>query len=211
MLRSQILEAIVLKTYDVGEADRYCILFTKERGRIAARAYGVRKLSSRKGGSLIPFTRASVEVRESESGLTVTAATALGDRGVLDLQGFSAAVQGFEMLLRLTQDEEPLPSVFAASDAFIRACAEGIPHAATAYGLRLIHLLGLLPGEKDIMTFTSLTGPEREYLQMAREGYFLRNVDVENIGRMERILERFSQEHLTSPLRAPGVIRAMGT
>lgn len=209
MPRTQTLEAIVLKTYDVGEADRYCILFTKERGRLAARAHGVRKLTSRKGGSLIPFTCVNVELRESDSGLTVTSAAATGDRGVFDLQAFTAAAQGFELLLRLIQDEEPMPAAYAASAAFIRACAEGIPHASVAYGLRLLHLLGLLPDEKEIMTVMSLTGPEREYLQMAREGYFLRNIDVQHMGKLERIVERFSEEHLSGPLKAPGVIRAM--
>ena len=55
MAHSESVEAVVLKTYDVGEADRFCIVLTKERGRIAARARGVRKLTSKMGGSLLPL------------------------------------------------------------------------------------------------------------------------------------------------------------
>jgi recombinational DNA repair protein (RecF pathway) len=76
MSHAQTFEAIVLKTYDVGEADRLCILFTRERGRVMARASGARRLKSRLGASLLPFhhlqayqLRQADYDRETEHGL----------------------------------------------------------------------------------------------------------------------------------------------
>ena len=43
MGRLHLCEALVLKTYDIGDADRLCILLTNTRGRIAVVAKGVRK------------------------------------------------------------------------------------------------------------------------------------------------------------------------
>ncbi len=209
MPHSQTVEAIVLKAYDVGEADRYCILFTKERGRVAVRARGVRKLTSRMGAALIPFRHITFELKETEAGFMAGSATVKSTYGVLDLAGFGAANRGFELLMRMLSEEEPLPDVFTASIAFLQACSEGVPHAELAYSLRLFHLLGLLPAESHILSFASLTGPEREYVHMAREGYFLRETDVKDAAKLERLLDRLIEGQLSTPLKAPGVVRAM--
>ncbi|MBU1911666.1 recombination protein O N-terminal domain-containing protein, partial [Patescibacteria group bacterium] len=47
MPHSQTYNSIILKAYDVGEADRFLILFTREKGRMTARARAVRKLKSK--------------------------------------------------------------------------------------------------------------------------------------------------------------------
>ena len=75
MPKSQELEAIVLQTHNVGEADRFCILLTKERGKIPVRARGVRKPKSRMGGSLLALQRIQVTVHEGSAGFMVTAAS----------------------------------------------------------------------------------------------------------------------------------------
>ncbi|MDQ3008150.1 MAG: DNA repair protein RecO [bacterium] len=51
-IRSLTTEAIVLKRSTTGEADRIITLLTKERGKIACVAKGIRKMTSSKGASL---------------------------------------------------------------------------------------------------------------------------------------------------------------
>jgi DNA repair protein RecO (recombination protein O) len=53
-------EAIVLKGYDYGEADRILTLYTPEQGKLRAIAKGVRRIKSRKAGHLDLFTRATL-------------------------------------------------------------------------------------------------------------------------------------------------------
>lgn len=53
-------EAIVLRTYRLGEADRILVLLTAGRGKVRAVAKGVRKTASRFGGRLEPASHVSV-------------------------------------------------------------------------------------------------------------------------------------------------------
>jgi len=54
------LEAVILRHFDFGEADRLLWLFSLENGKMKALAKGVRKPRSRKAGHLEPFTRVSL-------------------------------------------------------------------------------------------------------------------------------------------------------
>ena len=210
MTRFRTVEAIVLRTYDVGEADRYCILLTRECGRLPARANGVRKPKSRMGGCLLPFQRVTAELTESSAGWLVTGATHRGGSATgIDAGSFAAAARGFEVLLRLIQDDEPLPEVFDATLTFLRGCELGMPHMATAYTLRLLHLLGFLPAEDNLEALFTLEPGERTFLQATREGVFLRDPPEVSIDRLERVCDRFLQDQLSGPLRAPGVAAAM--
>lgn len=55
-------EAIVLKSYDYGEADRILTLYTAQSGKLRAIARGVRRTKSRKAGHLDRLTRANLLV-----------------------------------------------------------------------------------------------------------------------------------------------------
>ena len=209
MSRSSTVEAIVLKTYDVGEADRYCILFTRERGRMAARAHGVRKLQSRKSGSLLPLQRVMVEVREGKTGLAITSASRISDHLLTSIAAFAPAMEGIEVLLRLIQDEEPLPPVFDATLAFLQACDAGIPYASLAYRLRLLHLLGFLPDTDEMHRFFVLTETEEEFIQAARDGYFLRESRLQSTRNLELVCMKFLQDQLAGPLKVPGVMASL--
>lgn len=132
--------AIVLRVHDVGEADRFCVLLTREHGRMAARARAVRKPKSRMGGSLLPYVMVQVELVEGSAGFLIRGAThahALPS----GMEGFVRAARAAEMLLLLLHDGEPVPEIFHLTEAFLK------DPAATAEGftLRLLHALGLLP------------------------------------------------------------------
>lgn len=53
-------EAVVLKGYDYGEADRILTLYTPQAGKLRAIAKGMRKTKSRLGGHLDLFTRSTL-------------------------------------------------------------------------------------------------------------------------------------------------------
>ncbi|MBI4129640.1 DNA repair protein RecO [Candidatus Peregrinibacteria bacterium] len=138
-------DTLILRTIDVGEADRFCILFTRERGRIAARARGVRRPHSRMGSALLPLHRALVSVKELSGGGLVTAALPMaGGIPSGDLSAFFRAECGIEILLALLHDEQPLPDLFDATAAFLTRSSEG-DHIIVAFALRMLHILGLLP------------------------------------------------------------------
>jgi len=60
-------EAIILRTYKLGEADRIVVFLTRDRGKQRGVAQGARRLRSRFGGALEPLTRVEVTYFEKEN------------------------------------------------------------------------------------------------------------------------------------------------
>jgi DNA repair protein RecO (recombination protein O) len=65
-------EAVVLRTYKSGEADRVGVVWTRHHGKVRLLAKGVRKTASRMGGSLEPLTHVSLDLVKSRGDLYVT-------------------------------------------------------------------------------------------------------------------------------------------
>src|SRR5215468_4167429 len=65
-------EAIVLRSYNLAEADRIVLCFTRDAGLIRGVAKGARRMKSRFGAGLEPFTVIRLEFREKENRELVT-------------------------------------------------------------------------------------------------------------------------------------------
>src|SRR5437879_13905902 len=71
--RAYKTEAVVLRSFRFGEADRVLHLYTLERGRIGAVAKGIRKTKSRFGARLEPLSHAELMLHQGSGELqTVT-------------------------------------------------------------------------------------------------------------------------------------------
>ncbi|MFM8776870.1 MAG: DNA repair protein RecO, partial [Actinomycetota bacterium] len=53
-------KAVVLRTYDLREADRIIVMMTENHGKVRAVANGVRKMSSRFGARLEPLSHVDI-------------------------------------------------------------------------------------------------------------------------------------------------------
>ncbi len=60
-------EAFVLRTFSLKEADKICVFFTRDAGKLRGVAHGARKLRSRFGASLEPFTEVTLTYFEKEN------------------------------------------------------------------------------------------------------------------------------------------------
>lgn len=147
----QTLDAVVLRTIDIGEADRFCILLTSERGRIAARARAVRKTSSRMGGSLLPMQRLLVDISEHGSGLLITGVSQPKNQSTSHqtFHAFVTHAQGIDLLLACTEDDEPILPVFDLVCCFISCSPDALPGLLPAFQARLLHLLGFMPARAE--------------------------------------------------------------
>jgi len=145
MPHSYTYEAIVLKVHDIGEADRLLILLTKERGKLAARATGVRKLKSRLGGQLLPFNHLTIGLKEGGAGWIVTSAQRKTPLDFTKLSTFLETQQGIEILLSLIHEEEVLPEVFDMTLKFLLCCQEKKASVLLPFTISLLSLVGLLP------------------------------------------------------------------
>ena len=153
--RSYKTEAVVLRSLRYGEADRILHLYTAERGRVGAIAKGIRKMRSRVGGRLEPFSHVALVLHRGAGELhTVTS---------VDLVRSHAAVReapdrlrvasiGAEAMLRLFSEPEANPRAFTALVRFLDAL-DGTPVGGRAerdplglaFQLKLLWLSGYLP------------------------------------------------------------------
>ena len=77
MPRRYTTEAIVLSRFDLGEADRVLTLITPGIGKLKAIAKGVRRPTSRLGGSLEPFAELTIALARGRTFGTITLASAV--------------------------------------------------------------------------------------------------------------------------------------
>ncbi|MBI5156366.1 recombination protein O N-terminal domain-containing protein [Candidatus Peregrinibacteria bacterium] len=207
-------DALVLQTHDVGEADRFCILFTREAGRKAARAKGVRKLGSTMGGLLLPLRRVKVELRDHGDASFITSVIDADNaaRPSLAFRPFARIAEGIELLLRLTEDDEPMPRVFDLLLELRDACVAQLPEPVIPFQLRLLHLLGLLPMNIEDRRFAHLSGSSQIFLQSCVSGHALPVLC--GLPADHKELKSFCtlllHDHLTMPLRAGRVAEEMG-
>jgi DNA repair protein RecO (recombination protein O) len=145
-------EAVVLRSLRLGEADRVLHLYTEERGRVGAVAKGVRKVKSRFGGRLEPFSRVKLILHEGRSDLcTVTAAdTVHAHAAVREARdSINCATDACDAVLKLFDASEPNQAAYnllCHELALIDANPELATMAqALAFRMKLLLAAGFVP------------------------------------------------------------------
>lgn len=157
MSRSSTDEAIVLRTYNVGETDRFCIVLTRTYGRLALRAPGVRKLLSRRGRGLLPLHSVTLTWDERSRGRLITwvECRETNEAAWRDPTSHLTAMQGVELLLKLTEEDSPLEDVYDLFSAFLRGVRDAKQGEASVlfhlFTLKLLKLFGTLPSTSSYM------------------------------------------------------------
>jgi DNA repair protein RecO (recombination protein O) len=149
-------EAVVLRSFRFGEADRVLHLYTLERGRVGAVAKGIRRTKSRFGARLEPLSHAEVMLHQGSGELaTVTGASLLRPHSGAreDPYRLSVGLVGLEAMLRLFTEQERNPKAFEALTRFLDALdrLEGkapeppLDPLVLSFQLKLLWLSGYLP------------------------------------------------------------------
>lgn len=149
-------EAVVLRTYKLGEADRIIVLLTRAHGQVRAVAKGVRRTTSRFGARLEPFSMVDVQLHAGRSLDVVTQVETIEPfAGAIcsDYAVFTCASTMVETAERLTLDDGDLgtsesPQQFLLLYGALAALARR-RHAAglvlDSYLLRALALAGWAP------------------------------------------------------------------
>jgi DNA repair protein RecO (recombination protein O) len=141
-------EAIVLRSFAYGEADRILTLFTREMGKISAIAKGVRKTKSRLRGAVQLFSHTSLVLYAGRNLDTVSQGEAEEEFCYLqkDVERFTTASYCAELVDRLTEESQALPGVFELLLSAFRSLESGDPELlARVFELKLLSLLGYRP------------------------------------------------------------------
>jgi len=134
-LRAYEAQAIVLRTYKLGEADRIVVLLTEQHGKVRAVAKGVRKTRSKFGSRLEPGSHVKAQLYRGRGDLdTVTGVESMADLSAIrsDLDRLTAAAGMLEAVDYVTLDKEPNPVVFNMLAGALRVVADDNPPLALA-------------------------------------------------------------------------------
>ena len=156
MARSTTTEAVVLRSFRFGEADRILHLYTAHAGRIGAVAKGVRNTKTRFGARLEPFSHVELVLHQGRGELeTVTGASLVRshDRIRSDHWRLQVGMIGLEAMLRLFTEQEANERAFTAVTRFLDALDEapgdggrpGLDPVVLSFQLKLLWVSGLLP------------------------------------------------------------------
>jgi DNA repair protein RecO (recombination protein O) len=149
-------EAVVLRSFRLGEADRVLHLYTLDRGRIGAVAKGIRKTKSRFGARLEPLSHVELMLHQGSGELqTVTGVELVRSHHAAREQQYRLGVGllGAEAMLRLFTEQEANPRAFQALTRFLDVLDDTEPIAGRpaldplglSFQLKLLWLSGYLP------------------------------------------------------------------
>jgi DNA repair protein RecO (recombination protein O) len=129
---------VVLRTYNLAEADRIVVLLTAGHGKVRAVAKGVRKTKSRFGGRLEPLSHVSLLVREGRSLDLVQQVETIDHFRVVrdDLDRLTRAAALLEVCDHLAQEREPSPRLYQMLVGALRTLVAG-PSALLVAGFQL--------------------------------------------------------------------------
>lgn len=157
MGRTYKTEAVVLRSFRLGEADRVLHVYTADRGRVGAVAKGIRRTKSRFGGRLEPLSHVELMLHRGSGDLqTVTGADLRSSHHESREDSYRLAVGliGAEAMLRLFPEQEANARAFTALTRFLDRLDE-IPSRAPAraaleplvlsFQLKLLWLSGYMP------------------------------------------------------------------
>lgn len=142
-------EAVVLRAWKLGEADRIVCLHTLEHGKVRGVAKGVRRTKSKFGARLEPFSHVMVQLYRGRGELdTITQVETIDRFGGLrvDPDRFARAESMLEAVDQVAQDREPDPRLHVM---LVRALAtldaDDTALVVAAFHLKLLAHEGVQP------------------------------------------------------------------
>jgi len=205
-------DALILKTYKLGESDRIVVFLTRDRGKKRGVARNARQSRRRFGGALEPLTHGRVGYVERERRELVhlqyvepiRSPLAAADGAALGYVGYFA-----ELIDEWAQESDPSETMFRLGASVVEALAQGVPVEPLAryFEYWLLRLQGVY--EQD----ARLSADARAFLATVRAASPFALVNVAVSARTLAELERAHQElialHLEKDLKSVRVLREM--
>ena len=145
-------EAIILRTYNLSEADKIAVCLTRKTGLVRGVARGARRLKSRFGAGLEPFTHVNLTYFEKEGRELVTLKQTEIVRSHFEWAARSEALGVLSYLVELAFEFAPPHEADERLFRVVRACLEAAaakPEAlrgvSVYYELWMLKIAGFLP------------------------------------------------------------------
>lgn len=145
-------EALVLRSYNFGEADKVVVCLAREAGLIRGVAKGCRKLKSRFGAALEPFTLVKLTYYQKENQELASFNTAEILTSHFDLSGNAETLTGLaymgDLVIEFSPPHQPNEKLFRMVNACLEAIAKSQPDLQVIlryFEVWLLRLEGFLP------------------------------------------------------------------
>ena len=142
----------MLRTYALKEADKICVFLTRDQGKVRGVAHGARKIRSRFGSALEPFTEVTLGYFQKEGRDLVSVSTcdimrSHFERGARDVETASAFSYMAELLTEFLPEHEPNEKLYRLVVATLEAIEEQRELSQTLryFESWLLKLVGFFP------------------------------------------------------------------
>jgi DNA repair protein RecO (recombination protein O) len=206
-------DALILRTYRLGESDRIVVFLTKDRGKKRGVAKNARQSRKRFGGALEPMTHGRVGYLEREGRELVQLHYVEPVRSPLGMTSGDALgyVSYFaELIDEWAQEADPNETLFRLGTSVVEALVAGIdaPPLARYFEYWLLRLQGVYEPAAD------LSGEARAFLEAARAtnpcGLGRVAVSRRALGELEAAHRTLIAQHLEKDLKSLRVLKEMG-
>ena len=147
-------DALILRTYALGESDRIVVFLTRDRGKKRGVAKNARQSRRRFGGALEPMTCGRVTYREHERRELVFLQAVAPTRSPLtavdgDAVGYGGEVA--ELIDEWAQDHDPSETLYRLGTSIVDALSMGVPVEPLAryFEFWLLRLQGVYQPDPD--------------------------------------------------------------
>ena len=145
---------VVISSRRYSEADRILTLFTKGKGKMVVVAKGVRKLTSRKRGSLEVLNEISFSAVSGKGMGIIVEVSLLNDFGKVKKDLKKAAVSYFmmEAVMKLTREDEPHEEVYQIIVSGLKELSKtkNLKSFRDEFSKKILSALGFWDKEKEL-------------------------------------------------------------
>ena len=163
-------DAIILRTYKLGEADRIVVFLTRDRGKKRGVAKGARRTKSNFVGALEPLTHARVAYFEKERRELVNLNYSEASRSALSsgtIEGLGCATYFAELIDEWAAESHEDERLYRLGVSMVEAIASGVPSEPLTryFEYWLLSLQGVYPAGR----VPSLSPEAQAFLAAARK------------------------------------------
>jgi DNA repair protein RecO (recombination protein O) len=207
-----ITDALILRTYKLGESDRIVVFLTRDRGKKRGVAKNARQSRRRFGGALEPMTHGRVGYFERERRDLVMlnfVEAARSPLSAVDADALGYVEYFAELIDEWAQEADPNEALFRLGASVVEALACGVPidPLARYFEYWLLRLQGVYEAD------ARLSAGARAFLAAAREVGPLAiggvGVAGEALREIEAAHRRLIAVHLEKDLKSPRVLKEM--
>ena len=145
-------KAIILKKINYKDTDRLCLLFCELAGVLLVRAHGIRKINSRRAGSLDTLNLVKVSITHKEDFYTLSEVTVLNSYQYIK-KSYLKATYGYylaELIAKSLTEKNPEPEIFSLLIKTLERMdknTNGVTIFVNSFEVQLLKILGYkIPG-----------------------------------------------------------------